>query len=170
MSLLRSAIRGAAEAEVPVWVTCSSGPLSDRTRGFSCLHDSISPSSGDSGRCLAESFERFLRRKHRYSNPSNAAIAIAPNVQPSTISRVLLLPPPSLSLPDAAFAAVGNIAAELEVEPGVLEGLDVGDADVDAMLLEDVVEVEELVDDVEDESLLDVVEAVVAASTEVTTV
>jgi len=83
-------------------------------------------------------------------------------VQPRTIARVLSLPSLLLPLVEAPFAVVGNIAAELDVALGVVEGLDVGDADVVEVLLE----VEEL-----DDVVLDaVVEAVVDASTEVTTV
>lgn len=149
---------------VPAGTTCSSGPLSDRTLGFSCLQDSISLSSGEIGRCLAEFFERFLRRRHKYNSPSSAASASAPRVQPRTIASVLLLPPLPLLL-EAAFAALGSVDAGLEVGLGVLEGLDVGDADV----LEVVLDEEELDDDVEVDSLLeDDAEAVVGARTEVT--
>lgn len=86
------------------------------------------------------------------------------------MARVLLLPSPSPPLPDAAVVAAGSVAAEFEVELGVLEGFEAGVADVDGVLLEDADEVDKLVDDAEDESLLDVVVAGVAASAEVTTV
>ena len=126
---------------------------------------------------MAEVFERFLRRRHRYSRPSNAATASAPNVQPRTIARVSVLPPPPPLLLAAALATVGSVAAGLEVGLGVVEGLEAGNVDVAEVLLVVLLDVlvgaDELVDNVEDESLLDTdaeTEAVEGASTEVTTV
>lgn len=169
-------MRGAAGTVAPAAVTCSFRLLKDRTLGFSCLHGSISSSSDESGRCLAEIFERFRRRRHRYSKPINAASASAPSVQPRTIARVLLLPSPAVLPLEEVVAAVGNVAGGVEVGLGVMEELEVGGAVEDEVLLDALLVEEldkELVGDVEDESLVDVaavVEAVSGASTDVTTV
>jgi len=104
------------------------------------------------------------------------------------MASVLLLAPPSVLLLEAALAAVGTVAAEVDVRLGELEEVVVGEADADESLLEVlldvpleadvdkeelVVELAELVVDVEDDSLFvteAVAVAVAGASTEVTTV
>lgn len=170
--MLRSDINGAVAAVPAIGTVCSRGDFSDRTYGLVCLHELISSSSGESGRCLADLAERLLRRWQRKSRAKRAASARAPSVQPRTIGSVSTPPPPEVLAELDCDAAATEVGAD--VRDGVMVGVGVIEALVtEVVLLDEVEEVEEvevLLLEV-DVALVDVVvEAVVGANIEVTAV